>query len=112
MARLVLKKDDLRPQVTAALTNATGGVIDLTSASGVKFIMKSPSASVAKVDAVASITTATDGTVAYTWTTGDTDTSGTFNAEFEVDWGSSVYQTFPASNYIDIEIVPDLGGDV
>ena len=112
MARLVLKKDDLKPIVTATLTDASGDAIDLSTSTGIKFIMKSPSSSTAKVDSSAAIITATDGTVSYTWTTGDTDTSGSYQAEFEVNWGSDVYQTYPAEGYMDIIINPDLGGSV
>lgn len=110
MARIVLKTGDLRPPVYASLTDSTSGVIDLTSASGVTFIMTPLGASVATVATSASIVTASTGEVAYSWNNGDTDTAGTYNGEFEVDWGSSVYQTFPADGFIEIEIQEDLGG--
>jgi len=111
MANLNLKKDDLRPHVVAYLTDSTGGAVDLSSASGVKFIMKQSGASSTKVDTAAVITTATAGLVSYQWTAGDTDTSGAFLGEFEVDWGSSIGETFPTVDYIDINIQDDLGGD-
>lgn len=112
MARIVLKKDDLLPNVRATLTDNEGNAVDLTLASSVKFVMKSPSATTAKVDAAGTIVTAASGIVQYTWATGDTDTAGTFNAEFEVCWDVGVYQTFPANGYLEVEIIPDLGGGV
>lgn len=110
MARIVMKTGDLRPPVYASLTDSTSGIVDLSSASGVKFIMTLAGASVATVDTAASIVTGSTGDVAYSWSSGDTDTAGIYNAEFEVNWGSSVYQTFPADGYIEVEIVEDLGG--
>lgn len=110
MARIVIKKDDLKPNVVATLTDYSGTAVDLSTASSVRFIMKSPSSSTAKVDAVGVITSAASGLVGYAWSDGDTDTAGVYEGEFEVDWGSSVYQTFPAEDYIEIEVVADLGG--
>ena len=111
MARIVIKKDDLRPNIVATLVDSNGDAVDLSTATGVKFVMRAGGASTAKVDYAASITTAASGIVTYTWVSGDTDTAGIYNGEFEVNWGSSVYQTFPADGYLEIEIVDDLGGD-
>jgi hypothetical protein len=112
MARIVLKKDDLLPNVRATLTDNEGNAVDLTLATSVRFIMKSPSSDTAKVDAVGTIVTPGSGVVQYTWSGTDTNTSGTYNAEFEVNWGSGVYQTFPANGYLEVEIINDLGGGV
>lgn len=111
MARIVIKQGDLRPSISATLTDSTGAAIDLTSATSVKFIMKSPTSSSAKISTAGVIETAASGIVSYTWNGTDTDTVGTYNAEFEVDWGSGVYQTFPADGYLEVEVVADLGGD-
>lgn len=112
MARIVLKKDDLRPHVVATLTDATGSVVDLSTAVSVRFIMRAPGETTAKVDSTGSVLTAVSGEVGYAWALGDTNTAGVFQAEFEVNWGGSVYQTFPAEDYIEVEIVSDLGGAV
>lgn len=111
MARAVIKKDDLRPVIVATCTDKNGTAIDLSDASGVKFIMKSITGTTAKINTAGSISDAANGEVTYTWSGTDTDTAGVYNAEFEIDWGSGIYQTFPADGYLEIEIVADLGGD-
>jgi len=112
MATVRVKQNDRRPVVVATLTDSTGGAIDLSTASGVKFVMKSATASTAKIDTAATITTATDGIVTYSWAAGDTDTTGTYDAEFEIDWGSNIYETIPTKNYLTVEVIDDLGGDI
>jgi hypothetical protein len=112
MTRVTIKKDDLLPNIRATLTDADGSAIDLTLASGVRFVMKKPGATTSKVNASASVVTPGSGVVQYTWSGTDTNTSGVYYAEFEVNWGGGVYQTFPASGYLEVEIVPDLGGSV
>jgi len=111
MARFVMKKGDFKPVMSATLTDNDGSAINLTSATGVKFLMKLPGSSSAKIDSAGVVSDASNGKVTYQWAGTNTDTSGVYDAEFEVDWGSSQYQTFPANGYIEVEIIDDLGGD-
>ena len=50
------------------------------------------------------------GIVEYAWAANDTDTTGEYNAEVEIDWGGSPteYQTFPSKGYFAISISDDL----
>ena len=112
MARIVLKKDDLRPNVTATLKDANDAVVDLTSASSLKFIMTLAGASTPTFSSTAPIITPSTGSVGYTWSSGNTSTAGVYNAEFEVCWSIGVYQTVPAEDYLEVEIIEDLGGSV
>ena len=45
----------------------------------------------------------------YVWQTGDTDTAGTFQGEFEVTYTSGEIETFPNDGYIGIEVLADIG---
>lgn len=110
MATFIIKQGDLKPVLSAYLTDNSGDAIDLSTAASVKFIMKARDGGYTKVDAVASISDATTGAVSYEWSAGDTSVVGTFDGEFEVNWGSSKYQSFPASGYVEIIVEEDTGG--
>lgn len=53
----------------------------------------------AVVDASATVATANRGIVEYSWSSGDTDTSGVYLAEFTADNGSGHTVTFPNDEY-------------
>lgn len=106
-----MKRGDTRPVFRSQLTQpsvadpAVFEPVDLTGAT-VKFLMKKDST--LKVNAVATLVDAAAGQVSYTWDTLDTDTSGTFNVEWEVSWGVNK-QTFPNDSYLTVTIIDDLG---
>lgn len=93
----LLQQDPVDPTITTP--------VDLTSATGVRFIMKT--GSTIKVDAAAVIITAASGIVEYRWLAVDTDTSGTYNVEFEVNWAGEK-ETFPSTGYFTATISDDL----
>jgi hypothetical protein len=104
----VMKKGDRRPRYRVSLT-VGGSPVDLTGATGVRFIMKtSPAAGSATVDAAATVVTAASGIVEYAWGPTDTTTSGIYVIEFEVNWAGEK-QTFPSVGYFDCTIADDLG---
>jgi hypothetical protein len=101
-----IKRNDRRPRWRVQLL-ANGLPVDLTAASAARFIMKT--GATLKVNrATMTFIDRTNGIVEYPWATGDTDTSGTYTAEVEVDWGGTEYQTFPSSGYFAITISDDL----
>lgn len=102
-----IKKGDRRPRYRVGLT-ANGGPVDLTGATAVRFMMKLGVSGTLKIDAPAIIVDAETGVVEYHWAVDDTDTAGTFNIEFEVDW-SGEKQTFPSTGYFTATINEDLG---
>jgi len=48
------------------------------------------------------------GRVRYAWQTGDTDTPGTFQGEFEVTYSTGEIETFPNDGFLAIEIIDDI----
>ena len=80
-------RGDFLPDITIAATYSDGAVIDLTTATSPKFIMRSASAadlSTPKVNTTATVVDGSAGTMRYSWAGTDTDTAGTYIAEFEV----------------------------
>lgn len=110
-----IKRNDRRPYFRVQLKqtdplSSTGALIpaDITGAVGVKFLMKG-TAGALKVNTAGFIISPATGVVEYRWGATDTDTSGSFNMEVEIDWGGGEKQTFPSSGYFAVTIVDDLG---
>lgn len=111
MDRYVIKQNDLEPSFEVQLLDGTTPV-DLTSAVDVLFLMKSRKTGIKATGTmvVADQTVADNrGIVRYDWQTGDTDTVGSFNAEVQVTWPTGRPQTFPANQYVLIDVQRDLG---
>ena len=109
MTDFYIKQDDTSPSLAATLKDSDGNAVDLTGAT-VRFHMtERPSeGKTAKVDAAANVDTAASGEVSYDWQSGDTDTVGLYNAEWEVTYSSGKIETFPADGYTVIEVTDDL----
>lgn len=103
-----IKRNDLRPRFRVQLTQ-NGTPADITGAAAVRFIMKATSTLKVNRQAMTVIDAPT-GVVEYAWHANDTDTTGEYNAEVEVDWGGTPteYQTFPSKGYFAISISDDL----
>jgi hypothetical protein len=108
LTTFTIKQNDRLPNLRATLNNATG-VLDLSTASSVKLLMRGPlPAQTVKVNAACTVTDAVNGVVTYEWAAADTDTSGLYQAEFQVTWPGTKYQTIPNSNYFDVLVVDDI----
>lgn len=102
-----MRQNDTAPVIQAIL-NGPGGALDLTGCS-VKFHMKPQPGGTVKVNHSATPDpdqVANRGRVTYTWITGDTDTSGTFNAEWEITYGDGSILSVPNVGY-DTVIISD-----
>lgn len=111
-----IKESDSAPAYVAVLKSSYGlpgeAPINLSAATSVKFLMRSVNLSdddPPKVTANCTITDAVNGIVTYQWTGSDTDTSGTYNVEFQITWGDGRIQTIPNADYLTVEVVDDLG---
>lgn len=106
MGKFYIKRNDTASSFEVQLVDADGTPVNLTGAT-VQFLMSRGSTST--VAAAAVIVDAATGTVRYDWQTGDTGTSGTYRAEWEVTDSTNHVQTFPNPGYDEVVISPDLG---
>lgn len=108
-ADVELKRNDL-PILQRQLLDADKQPVDLTNVDTVVFNMATAETHVAKITrAAAVVVDATDGQVSYTFQAGDTDTSGWYDAEFEVTMNDGTVQSYPVPDYLTVEITDDLG---
>lgn len=110
--RFPIKRHDRLPALKVALTYRDGTAVSLVGATSPKFYMRSTSAAdstTPKVDGVATITDAANGLLQYDWAANDTDTAGSYLAEFEVQI-SGRRMTFPAGDQLVVQVVGDLDG--
>jgi hypothetical protein len=103
-ADFTIKANDRLPSIQATLS------ADLTTATGVNFIMKSVQGNTIKVNAAATIVTPASGVVRYDWIAADTATPGSYQAEWQVTWTGGKKQTFPTLTYHSIDVLADLDG--
>ena len=107
MSTFYIKQNDTVPSIRATLKNGSGNAVDLASTT-IRFHMRALGGTSAKVDAVASVINANTGIVQYDWDAADTDTVGSYQAEFEVTYSDSTVETFPNNGYILIKITDDI----
>lgn len=106
-----LRRNDTRPVYHVDIYDADGNAVDLSGTTSVLFTMRGPgSDTTRKVDGeAATVVVGPDGStynrLEYTWATGDTDQSGTFSAQFELEWAAGVKRTFPATRKQALEVI-------
>lgn len=106
MTTFSLKQDDRLPAIEVTLRDGAGAAVDLSTATGVRFIMRR--GTTVKVAAAATIVTAAAGRVKYDWQAGDTDTAGAYRCEWEVIFPTAKPMTFPSDGYDTVVITADL----
>ena len=114
MADFTIKKGATAPAIQARLKAKDGTTVTLTGAT-VKFSMRDKITQVVKVNkAAATIVSATppadpdDPNVEYSWASGDTDTKGNYEAEWEVTYSGGAVEIFPDQGYSDIQVSDDV----
>lgn len=104
-----IKQDDRLPEISSILKDAEDAIINLSGAS-VKFIMTNKLTGEKKIDADAEVVSAVAGSVKYAWIEGDTDESGAYRAEWEIEFADGRLMTVPNRTYLNVKVVADLGG--
>lgn len=103
-------RNDLLPDLSIVCTYADGTAVDLSAATSPKFYMRNAhdASAAPKVDASATISDGANGELTYSWQSGDTDTAGSYVAEFEVQISGRRF-TFPTGSQImKVVIRPDI----
>lgn len=106
MMAFTIKQNDTSPALQATLKDYSEAAVSLVGAT-VRFHMKDLSGSIV-IDAAMTVTNASGGVVRYNWQAADTDTAGTYSAEFEVTYSDLSVETFPNTDNIAIVITPEL----
>ncbi|EEX09645.1 hypothetical protein SL1157_1689 [Ruegeria lacuscaerulensis ITI-1157] len=99
-----IKRDDTSPAIQFQLTLGTGQTLVGATAT---FKMASLNGGALKIDSPAAVDSA-QNILSYQWDAGDTDTAGVYRAEFEVTYSDGKIETFPNSEYIQINVLEDL----
>jgi hypothetical protein len=107
MADFTIKRHDTRPSLSATLKR-DGVAIDLTAATSVKLILKQQTTPFTAVTGTCTIVTPASGIIRYDWIAADTAVAGTYDCEFEINWGGGNKETVPN----DKEKVVDIRADI
>ena len=107
MSTFYIKQNDTVPSLRATLKNGSGDAVDLIDAT-VNFHMRTLGGTTVKTDAASTVVNASAGIVQYNWIADDTDTIGSYQAEFEVTYSDGTIETFPNNGYIRVEIIDDI----
>jgi len=89
------------PDIVAQLSDQLTKVpLNLTTAESVRFQMRKPDDRVFTVDAACAVTNAASGLVSYSWSAGDLNVEGEYDAQWEVHWNDGKIQTVAVPNRI------------
>jgi hypothetical protein len=112
MADLTVAQHDTWPPVRGAASDEDG-LMDLTSADWLKFIMKSGAVSVSGTATVINPPDADGFNWQYVWQAGDTANTGDYSAELEIHWDDAAVppqiETVPNDAPLTIKIRADYG---
>lgn len=103
MADFHITQNDTAPAIEATLKDSDGNAVDISGGS-VTFHMRAKGETTTKVNASAKIVDSANGKVKYEWASGDTDTFGMFDAEWEVKYSDGSIETFPSNGFTEISI--------
>ena len=113
MADYVVKQGDTAPPFADTLLDNLGNPVNLTGAT-VRFVMRPQRRRLVKVAAAATVVQVGDGSdgskgkVRYSQTSGDVDTPGLYDVEWEVTYSGGKIETFPNGRHAVALITGDL----
>ena len=103
-----IKQNDTSPSLEVFLQDDKGRIVSTTGGT-VVFHMRLLSDLSSKIsDGSVVIVNGAAGHVRYAFAAADTDTSGTYQGEFEVTFSNGKIETFPNDGYIKIVITDDV----
>lgn len=100
----IIKQYNTIPSLEATLVDHLGQPVSLVGAT-VSFAMRSKDNQNFVISGAASIVDAPTGKVSYQWGLADTNTSGSYIAEFGVTYTNGRKESFPNGDYIQIHVV-------
>lgn len=103
MPKFFIKQGDTSPQLEVVLKDGEGNVVDLTNHT--LFFGMAETNGRLKVNSVATLISASAGNIRYEWAAGDTDTPGTYLAEFKIINPSGDVLSYPNSTEKQIEVI-------
>ena len=103
MATFYLKTGDTLPHLEAVLSDDEDNPINLEGASA-RLRLHEPRGGGVALESLASVVDAEEGIVRYDWNDGDTDETGRFRLDFEVEYANGDSETFPSDGYHDLVI--------
>lgn len=108
MADYITRKGDNHITFTQTLTDSAGAAVNLTTATGVKFVARPVTATTPTTNLAGTIVTPASGIVSYTPTLADTATAGQYQVTWVVTWGDSTVSTYPVDGYYEMLVEEDL----
>jgi hypothetical protein len=106
-----IKRGDTAPTFDKRLREENGEPVNLTDFQEVDFHMRDDNYNTivtADTSNSVSVTLSSSGDVEYAWQSGDTDTLGSYKAEFVVTFSDGTTQSFPRRGMYSIEITEDI----
>jgi hypothetical protein len=106
--RFYIKQNDTRPTLRCILLDANELPVDLTAAA-LEFHMRAYPGGTTKISAGSvTVLNAGRGDIEYQWSSSDTDTAETYEAEFEVTYSNGTIQTFPNDKHAFVYVTDDI----
>jgi hypothetical protein len=108
MSTFYIKQNDTSPDIQATCKDYAGAVVNVSGAF-VKFLMRDKRTGEVQVNASGVVVDGPNGVIKYSWSTGDTDTVGRYEAEFQVTYSDNSVETFPNNSFLTIQVLDDIG---
>jgi hypothetical protein len=108
MSTFYIKQNDTSPDLQVICKDYSESVVSVSGAF-VKFLMRNKRTGEVQVNASGVVVDGPNGVIKYSWVTGDTDTVGRYEAEFQVTYADSSIETFPNNGFITVEVLDDIG---
>ena len=100
-----IKRGDRLPVLTMTLRSSDGRAVNLATASSVVLRMRERGSTTnATIAGTCAVTGSGTGEIEYRWSSGETNSAGTYSGELLVTWGDGRTQTFPSRGSFEIII--------